>query len=389
MNNTLKHWREAATLILAAGAQDGNEISKIQNSSQQALPHAPKGISFDYDVLLLKRSQKSGFVPNAFVFPGGLVDASDFSNDWLKIFDKYNQKPNFGLGLVKQNPSGRSPMFVTDRTKFGSLLPSEVAFRICAIRETFEECGILLVVPENSDVEDNQNITSISDHDPQVLGKWRREVQSNPFQFIQLCKEMHCVPNIWALHEWSNWLTPVLPNTSSIRRYDTAFYICCLQKKPLAIEDDKEVTSFKWWSPWEVLEEFKSQNIWLPPPQFYELSRLCVVPDIHELHRFTHRRALEGCEQWMPILVRAEDGMLHVLPGDELYPDEPDYTGEKKMLYSTDKTIEDLMKNSVRCHRYLQHNGIAHLCVNMEQKYKHLTPLSTDQTQSAKPKSRM
>ncbi|KAM8946707.1 acyl-coenzyme A diphosphatase NUDT19 [Pelodytes ibericus] len=389
MNSTLKHWREAATLILAAGTQHGNIIPKIQNSVQQAGPQSLKKTPFDYEVLLLQRSKKSGFMPNAFVFPGGLVEPSDFSNDWMKVFEKYQQEPNFGLGLVKQPSSTRSPMFLTDRTKFGSLIPGEVAFRICAIRETFEESGILLVVPANSDVEANQNAMGVYDRDQGLLDKWRLEVQSNPSQFIQMCKEMHCVPNIWALHEWSNWLTPIYPNSTSIRRYDTAFYICCLQKKPATTDDQKEVTSFKWLPPPQALEDYRADRIWIPPPQVYEFCRMCNVPHIHELHRFIIQRALEGCELWMPLLVRAEDGVVHTLPGDELYPEDPDLTGEKIMFPATNKTIDDLMQNGGRHNRFIHHNGSPSLYVNIQQKYKHLSPIATDTPQDIEPKSKM
>lgn len=236
MNNTLQHWREAATLILAAGFQHGNVIPKMASQVSRN--------AFDYEVLLLKRSQKSGFMPNAFVFPGGAVDVSDFSNDWIKLFQRHANKPNFGLGVVGQSPATRSPMFVTDRMKFGSSIPGEVAFRICAIRETFEESGILLVVPDGADVDTHRNLVGAYEGDGEEVAKWREEVQNNPLRFIEMCKELGCIPNIWALHEWGNWLTPVFSKNPRARRFDTAFYIACLPKKPVTVDDQKEVTAF-------------------------------------------------------------------------------------------------------------------------------------------------
>lgn len=243
MNNTLKHWREAATLILTAGCQHLSAVPKI--TTQAPWPGQQKKPAFDYEVLLLQRSEKSGFMPSAFVFPGGLVEPSDFSNDWMTVFERHVQKPNFGLGVVRQPPDTRSPMFITDRTKFGSLIPGEVAFRICAIRETFEESGVLLVVPENSNIEDNQNLMDAYEQNEEAVAKWREEVQDDPLRFIEMCKELRCVPNIWALHEWDNWLTPAFSKKSGARRYDTAFFICCLARKPLTADDQKEVTTFK------------------------------------------------------------------------------------------------------------------------------------------------
>ncbi|KAM5138728.1 acyl-coenzyme A diphosphatase NUDT19 isoform 1-T1 [Mantella aurantiaca] len=388
MNNTLQHWREAATLILAAGLQHGGGLPKMAAQMSQ---NELRKSAFDYEVLLLKRSQKSGFMPNAFVFPGGAADASDFSNEWITVFERHAQKPDFGLGVIKQHPSTRSPMFVTDRMKFGSIVPGEVAFRICAIRETFEESGILLVVPTSAEVDAQRNLADAYEGDGEEVAKWREEVQNDPLRFIEMCKELRCVPNIWALQEWGNWLTPVFSKNPRSRRFDTAFYIACLQRKPMTTDDQKEVTSFKWWTPQEAIEECKTQATWIPPPQFYDLSRLCNFPSIHELHKFSCSRGLEGCERWLPVMVQAEDGMVHALPGDDLYPEDPDLTGQSQKIYSTNKTMEDLLRDEGRLHRLLHVDGVPAFFINQQPKYKHVTPLVKDmkRSQEAEPKSKI
>lgn len=71
----------------------------------------------------------------------------------------------------------------------------------------------------------------------------------------------------------------------------------------------------QWSSPPEAIELFKSQEISLAPPQFYELCRLCNFSSLHELHKFSSDRALEGCECWMPIMLTASDGLIQLLPG--------------------------------------------------------------------------
>lgn len=386
MNNTLKHWREAATLILTAGCQHLSAVPKI---TTQGPWHAPqKKTAFDYEVLLLQRSERSGFMPNAFVFPGGLVEPSDFSNDWMTIFERHVKKPNFGLGMVRQPADTRSPMFITDRTKFGSLIPGEVAFRICAIRETFEESGVLLVVPENSNIEENQYFAAAYEQDEKAMAKWREEVQDNPLRFIEMCKELRCVPNIWALHEWDNWLTPLSSKNPRARRYDTAFFICCLPRKPVTADDQKEVTSFKWWKPLEAVQEFLNRT-WIPPPQLYNLSRLCNFMHLEELQRFALHRALEGCERWMPVIVLAKDGMVHTLPGDELYPEDPDVTGQTHKMYSTNRTIEELVREGERLHRMIMLDGQPRLFVNTQPKYKHVNPVLLQSADDIQPKSQL
>lgn len=264
MNTNLKHWKEAATLILAAGQRLGPDglsprtplavTSGSPLGSSHGRSYLPHKSCFDYDVLLLKRSSKSGFMPNAYVFPGGMVDSSDFSSEWLDIFKSFRNSPSFGLRRVKQPLETRPPIFATDRLKLGSPIPGEVAFRICALRETFEESGVLLVVSKREErgllksietghasgqgLPNKANELCINE-----LSKWRTLVNQNPSNFIRMCRELEVLPNIWALHEWSNWLTPLGRNTE--RRYDTAFFICCLQETPHTLQDEKEIVRFQ------------------------------------------------------------------------------------------------------------------------------------------------
>ncbi|NXX95315.1 NUD19 protein, partial [Centropus bengalensis] len=132
----------------------------------------------------------------------------------------------------------------------------------------------------------------------------------------------------------------------------------------------------QWSSPADAIERFKSQEIWFPPPQFYELCRLCNFSSLQELNKFSCDRALEGCERWMPVILTASDGSVSLLPGDELYPEDPDYTGEKNMVLSTDKKIDDLMKESSVFHRIVikSPNSLA-VYVNIQAKYKHINPV--------------
>ncbi|KAF5895570.1 nucleoside diphosphate-linked moiety X motif 19 [Clarias magur] len=234
MNTALKHWREAATVILAAGTKYRRGVEclwketpgsgLVRNSNVNSNSHK----LFDYEVLLLKRSGRSGFMPNAYVFPGGLADPSDFSSDWLEVFKAVRHLPSFGLAPVKQPQETRPPIFATDRSRLGSPIPGDVAFRICAVRETFEESGVLLVVPGdqadtlNPGCHGDAQLTALSDRwDKSLIAKWRAKVLENSENFIQMCRELECLPNIWALYEWGNWLTPILGSALQRRRSPT------------------------------------------------------------------------------------------------------------------------------------------------------------------------
>ncbi|XP_040889782.1 nucleoside diphosphate-linked moiety X motif 19 [Toxotes jaculatrix] len=389
MNTTLKHWKEAATLILTAGHRLGADglssrtpltaatASPLGSSyGRSPLPHMS---SFDYDVLLLKRSSKSGFMPNAYVFPGGMVDSSDFSSEWLDIFKPFTNSPNFGLRRVKQAPETRPPIFATDRLKLGSPIPGEVAFRICAVRETFEESGVLLVVSKQEEesllksIEDRCAVDRVlhynaNEDDSGELTKWRALVNQNPSNFIKMCRELQVLPNIWALHEWGNWLTPAA--RYGVKRFDTAFFICCLQETPHTLQDEKEIVRFQWSTPSEILQSYQAKELWIAPPQFYELSRMCRFPSVNDLHNFASQRATEGCERWLPVVVLKDEHHISLLPGDGLYP-----SGQTQADTSTDHQREDAQDDS-SLHRMVITNPYnTSLQITITPKYNHLLPV--------------
>ncbi|XP_026574902.1 nucleoside diphosphate-linked moiety X motif 19-like [Pseudonaja textilis] len=355
---TSRPWREAATLILAAGGGGGG-----------GRPRRPS----DYQVLLLQRSARSAFLPRAQVFPGGVAEAADFSPAWRELLP---EGPRCGLGA---EPPARPPLFTARRPELGeAALPADVAFRICAIRETFEESGLLLVVPAGRDRGPAAPARLLP---AGQLEEWRRQVQDDPGSFLRLCRRLGCAPHLRALHEWSNWLTPVGRSGPAGRRYDTAFYLCCCfgQEPPAASHDRREVADCRWSTPLEAVELFNSGKVWIAPPQLYELHRLCHFSSLHDLERFSSERALEGCERWMSVTLTASDGHMQLLPGDDLYPKDPDFTGERKPVWTTNKNIEELMKEARNHHRIVirSRNNIT-IHMNIESKYKHINPVRLD-----------
>lgn len=68
------------------------------------------------------------------------------------------------------------------------------------------------------------------------------------------------------------------------------------------------------------------REILLPPPQFYELSRLKAVKNIDDLATIAEEKALHGCESWWPHKIKTREGIYTILNDDDLYPDEIDPT---------------------------------------------------------------
>ena len=105
--------------------------------------------NFDYNVFMLKRSQNMRSWPGIHVFPGGVLDERiDTTTKWLDILldpkNSFKVKENLYLstkyfkGFINENSLGSA----ANKYNFEALkLPNEISYRLCAIRETFEETG--------------------------------------------------------------------------------------------------------------------------------------------------------------------------------------------------------------------------------------------------------
>lgn len=217
MKMNLKMWRESASLIIAAKS----------NFSQ---PHL-----YNYKVLCLQRSSKSGFLPNTYVFPGGNISKSDSNIHWLQIFENFG----FSLDSLKQlYPKENIPPILHTTDK--NCLPKYLSLRICAIRETFEECGILICKSAKINYKHNSSKWASYIGGNEIL-KWQHRVHDDPNEFLNLCLQLEVYPDLWSLQTWSNWMTPpALPT-----RFDTIFFLSTFHQMPDVHKDEKEIQNIK------------------------------------------------------------------------------------------------------------------------------------------------
>ncbi|XP_061188423.1 acyl-coenzyme A diphosphatase NUDT19-like [Saccostrea echinata] len=347
MAAVLKHWREAATLLLVS--KSSKIVPNLVNGGGMQLQGVTSELSeYNYKILMLKRSSKSKFMPDVYVFPGGIAEDADFSTEWLDLYKKFGVSESQEL-LKSLTVSGEGPpMFSRRRNPEYEQIPSELAFRICAIRETFEESGVLIArkFEDKTALKNNfpqQPISGTSYH--LESDEWRKRVDRNPEEFIRMCQTLNVIPDVWSLSEWSNWLTPTTLSMNakkSGRRYDTAFFLCILDHLPEALHDDKETVHLQWTAPDTLLNVYNKYKGGLAPPQIYEVCRLLNFQNVENLHRFAWERALKNrVKQYFPVVMVCEDGIIVVYPGDELYPTDPDRVGENSPI-SIECSIEEL-----------------------------------------------
>lgn len=197
-------------------------------------------------------------------------------------------------------------------------------------------------------------------------------------KFIKLCEQLDVVPDIWSLYEWSVWLTPTWKRT---KRFETVFYLVGVDEQPdINVENDEVQNSWvrscswnvdsensflnlhnshfhnlhlQWHSPDELLQLNRSGTIWLPPPQLYELARLSHESDIDRLLSFAKTRGENSPTTLIfPIHFHTSDGLIHCYPGDDFYPNNPDYNKTTHDLeqYAT-KTCAECRAMAKNLHR--------------------------------------
>lgn len=238
-------WKEAATLILATRSQNRVQDSAIvgQNISKWTSRKTVEDVSVpnqNYKILMLKRS-KSMRWGNTYVFPGGVVDKADFSTKWCEVFKRRGLTTLSDINSTLGDCGELRPHFLStssfswvNENSPSDILPPNLALRLTAIRETFEECGILVATVNDAPTSGHSKLPIVPD-----TKKWQELVQNDANQMINLCLELNCCPDIWGLNEWSCWLTPSYLKA----RFATVFYLYNLDEKSDVIYNKTEVTN--------------------------------------------------------------------------------------------------------------------------------------------------
>ena len=125
-----------------------------------------------------------------------MLDDADFSPKWLDLFGAIKshtgRRPFTPILNMKDSSAPRLPLYSTVPNDSNSLC-GEIAFRICAIREMFEEAGLLLA-RDSSDVDTVLGLLPGSFRPAvkllpnSVLEEWRERVHSNAEEFITMCR---------------------------------------------------------------------------------------------------------------------------------------------------------------------------------------------------------
>jgi 8-oxo-dGTP pyrophosphatase MutT (NUDIX family) len=255
--------RDAATVMLVRDGADGLEV------------------------FMLRRNLNSDFVGGAYVFPGGAVDEADRHADLERV------------------STGRSD---DQASNVLGIEQGGLAFWVAAIRESFEEAGVLLATDPGG--------TVVSFADPEVAERFnlhRKAVDSGERRLIEVCETEHLLLAVDQIHYFSHWITP----EGAPRRYDTRFFVCAAPPKQVPLHDDRETIANVWIRPEDALARHRAGDFDLIFPTIKSLETIGRFASAGEL--LDAAAAIEDVPTILPRISDDGHGVRILLPGDEGY----------------------------------------------------------------------
>jgi len=238
-----------------------------------------------FEVLMALRNSRSAFVPSSYVFPGGKIEEEDCL-------------PNI------ENFCGEPDLTRAQGALDGVSLPERaMGIWVAAIRETFEEVGLLLACQR-----DGTLLSFNSDDIDRRFLSYRKSVHSGELDFTEVLHREGLTLALDRLHYFSHWITPEL----SPIRYDTRFFVAEVPPEQEALHDGDELTKHLWITPAKALEGYREQRLHMVVPTIVTLEELCCFETINDVLESTREKDIAG------VMTRI------VLEGDEVQEHAPD-----------------------------------------------------------------
>ena len=245
------------------------------------------------EVFMLQRTLKAVFASGMYVFPGGAVDDADRAPDVESWCD----------GLADRQASG-----VLEVAAGG------LAYWIAAIRECFEEAGVLLARrPDGAFVRFDE---------PEVEARYlahRSAVHSGQLRLIDLCANEGLRLATDDIHYVSHWITPI----GERRRFDTRFFVARAPQAQEPLHDEHETIASLWVRPADALARQERGDLAMIAPTMKNLELL--VPHATADDALAATASLGRPPAIQPKLRLDDDGRVEVvMPSDPDFADLPE-----------------------------------------------------------------
>ena len=242
------------------------------------------------EVLLQRRNVRAGVLGGMYVFPGGKLDAADRSPAWLDCLDQPHSTLHAQLSEAETTAETAAALYVA------------------ALREMFEEAGILMAEHEDG--------TAIAPNEQaRMLEQLRAELQAGR-EWPSALTSLGLRPLTRGMRPWSRWITPRNPPVGT-PRFDTRFFLAVLPAGQEAHHDDHEAVESIWLTPQAALQRYWDREIELIPPQLMGLAQLAR----HSSANSAWQEALQRTPPCVQPEQFDEDGVrVMCYPGDPHHP---------------------------------------------------------------------
>ena len=226
-----------------------------------------------FEVLMVKRHHQIDFASGALVFPGGKLHAGD-----------------------------HDPAWATRALGWETTAPPERPLRIAAIREAYEETGILLGRhPDGSHFAGSAHAAAARD-----------DVAMDRRAFLDLVAAADVCLDLTALTTFAHWIAPAM----APKRFDTMFYIAAAPPDQLAVCDGYETVDAEWIAPGEALRLRAAGERTVIFPTRMNLQLLAEASDALDAVARASARTLVTVE---PTVIQRPDGPRMTIQSDAGY----------------------------------------------------------------------
>ena len=243
--------RPSATVMIARDGQNGLEI------------------------FMVARDRQGGFASGAVVFPGGKVDPDDHAEAW--------------------GPSARK-------------LPAkgpESQYWIAAVRETFEESGLLIA--------ERAGGGRLSASDVAEIGAAHRgKILDGSLKFSAFAQSLRIVPAFGEMVHFAYWVTPV----TMPKRFETHFFLVHAPEDHVATHDGQEAVRSFWVSPREIVAEADAGKQVLVPATRANLELLAESETVADALAAARDRSIVPV---MPVVEKTDGGIVIKIRDDAGY----------------------------------------------------------------------
>jgi glyoxylase-like metal-dependent hydrolase (beta-lactamase superfamily II)/8-oxo-dGTP pyrophosphatase MutT (NUDIX family) len=193
------------------------------------------------EILLMRRSQKAANFSGAFVFPGGLLEPADREP---RLLDRVVGIPEPEANARLEVPAGA------------------LSYWAAAVRECYEESGILLAVDEQQ--------RPLSADRLAALAPLRTALNAGQTTLLEILERERLYIPAQVIAYADRWITPPV----HARRFDTRFFVAAVPVGQQVWHDNAELVESHWLTRAEVLRRFEAGQMELPLPTQVLVKRL-------------------------------------------------------------------------------------------------------------------